>query len=81
MFRNYTVMCKLSGKEKTELYPNEVADTSINCRPSATSGEIKNQQLKGHKSVVSQQMNQPGKMQFCAAAQRSIQQNQLKFND
>lgn len=53
MFTNYTVICELSGKEKPEVYPNEVADISINCRPSATSGEIKNQYSKGHKSVVS----------------------------
>lgn len=43
MFTNYTVICELSGKEKPEVYPNEAADISINCRPSATSGEIKNQ--------------------------------------
>lgn len=28
---------------KTEVYPNEVANRSINCRPSAKSGEISSQ--------------------------------------
>lgn len=53
MMTNYTVICELSGNERPEVYKNEVTDVSINCKPSATSGEIGSQSSKGHKSVVS----------------------------